>query len=366
MPAEKISISYKCKLSNNLNLDICILFPIGSKNPTRILYFPEEITSTLPITNTLFLGGTISGALYLFNLLGSKPNNLPEMVINSLPEDISPEVIIDSMQESFGSSLLIADYSTELIREKHEGEIVSLRSLHSSKTYTIISADITGNICFWRLNDMSKVDPLNTTDLGVTVFASSTLEFNMRVIHSDGLSDVLIYPKDPNMYIMLADNYVRKGVRYEIGGGGGDAFDVNSKQVLDSHPTAIGLSDEGLFLVGFQCGSLAYIIYIYIYMYIYINRLYAMTYSMPLTIWYNIVSGAIKHIQWNSVYFPNLEQEVNAFVKTTPKIKQKALPNVNLYFKNNVSEFLILDDLSNLYFWNLLKDVKVNMNYLLW
>ncbi len=264
MPSEKLSIGYRCILENNFPLDLCILYPIGSNNPSRILYFPEEITSTLPITNSLLLGGTISGALYLFNLLGSKPQELPQMLENFLDESMDGNNINKEMQEVFESSLLIPDYSTELIRGSHEGSITSLRCFHSSKTYTLISADTTGCICFWRVNDMTKVDALNSTDLGVTVYASSKLEFIMRIINSAAIRDIQIYPKDPNMYLLLTETSVAKGVRYEITGSGMEGLDVNSKQVLDSLPTAIGLSDEGLFLVGFQCGSLAYIYIIYI------------------------------------------------------------------------------------------------------
>ena len=96
-------------------------------------------------------------------------------------------------------------------------------------------------------------------------------------------------------------------------------------------------------------------------------RIYALHYTMPLTVFSQICESAIKEIKWSSVYFNNLQLEVDILNQKKKsdgkenKSKQMTTPQLNNNFKSNINEFYLLDLSNNLHIWNLNKSVNVSI-----
>ena len=87
-------------------------------------------------------------------------------------------------------------------------------------------------------------------------------------------------PRDPNIFYFSSSEGLFKctrsssPIRLDTGGLGS--------------PSALSMSDQDFFLVGFTCGSIA---------------LYDKAYTSPRTIWYNACSSAITQIKWCLLHF---------------------------------------------------------------
>jgi len=114
------------------------------------------------------------------------------------------------------------------------------------------------------------------------------------------------------------------------------------KEMIFTTPTAMSISDEGLFLVGFMNGSIG---------------LYSQHYTIPLTIWQNTCEGKIVIIKWSSVYFEDITKEHMNYQEKEKGASNSAIDFHSMY-KNNLSVFYVIDSQNIFYAWNLNKSVN--------
>jgi len=225
---------------------------------------------------------------------------------------------------------------------------ISVRgSVQNSRHSLIATLDLEGTVSFWRIDPVgSEMDSvqgtieefvigelrlqlLERTDLSSIYYLSESLPIS---IHID--------PRDINAFMIMSGEGLFKNNRILSMDDMCRKFEF--KDMLFTSPTAVAISDEGLFLLGFENGSLG---------------IYSQNYTIPLTVWQNAADCKIVNIKWSSVYFEDIDKEQQKLneAKGDNSMNKKDLPS---RYKNNLSEFYVVDCKGNFHIWNLNKSVN--------
>eukprot|EP00826_Nyctotherus_ovalis_P017736 TRINITY_DN1523_c0_g4_i6.p1 TRINITY_DN1523_c0_g4~~TRINITY_DN1523_c0_g4_i6.p1 ORF type:complete len:270 (+),score=80.65 TRINITY_DN1523_c0_g4_i6:472-1281(+) len=147
-----------------------------------------------------------------------------------------------------------------------------------------------------------------------------------------------IDPKDVNSFIVMAEEKIYRNTRIVTMENMCRKYQF--KELLYARPSAMAISDEGIFLVGFDDGSLG---------------LYSQHYTIPLSIWQNVAEAKIVALKWSSVYFDDISKDAEL---ATQNMKGGDKKDFASSYKNNLLEFYLIDEQGNFQIWNLSKLVN--------
>ena len=231
----------------------------------------------------------------------------------------------------------------------HKAAVTTLSvkgSVLSSRFMVISSLDSTGIVCFWRVDSIVPSSDATITSLEELAIGEFKLQLLERIDLSQQLEETVplsleIDPKDSDSFMIMAEEGIYRNTRIITMDNLYRKYQF--KDLMYARPTALAISDEGIFLVGFDDGSLG---------------LYSQHYTIPLSIWQNIADGKIVCIKWSSVYFDDISKESQDTMK---KVKGSIKRDFPSNYKNNLNEFYLVDEFGNFQIWNLAKLVNVSL-----
>ena len=216
---------------------------------------------------------------------------------------------------------------------------ISVRGSVSNPHYSLIATlDVSGVTCFWRVDAVGSDTTAGSIE--EIVFGEYKLQLleNMDVARLAVPTGIYIDPKDSSAFMVMTEDGLHKNTR--VLGMDDMCRKYEFKDLLYANPTAVAISDEGLFLVGFDNGSIG---------------LYSQNFTIPLTIWQNVAERKIVCIKWSSVYFEDIIREHTQATEGKADAGRKDLPSK---YKNNLIEFYVIDEKGDLQVWNLAKSVN--------
>jgi len=222
---------------------------------------------------------------------------------------------------------------------------ISVRGSVTNPHFALISTlDSNGITCFWRLDSIVPSTNLTLASIEEIVIGKYKLQLLERIdlgLQLLGSVPVCleIDPKDTNSFMIVAEEKIYRNTRIVTMENMYRKYQL--KELLYAKPSAIAISDEGIFLVGFNDGSLG---------------IYSQHYTIPLSIWQNVAEAKIVALRWSSVYFDDISKDAEIATQNTKEGEKKDFASS---YKNNLLEFYLIDELGNFQIWNLSKVVNV-------
>lgn len=312
----------------------------GSKsepNNLGVLFFSEPSTYVI----TLF-------SLLTHNCLGYAVQCEPVATFALLPTENKLAVTANSNGELILHSLRDAGRNDRPLCISYAGHKaavtnLSVRGSVDNPHFALISSlDSTGTTCFWRLDSTANTETMGSIE--EIVIGEYKLQLLERIDLSREFIESVpigleIDPKDVNSFIVMAEEKIYRNTRIVTMENMCRKYQF--KELLYARPSAMAVSDEGIFLVGFDDGSLG---------------LYSQHYTIPLSIWQNVAEAKIVALKWSSVYFDNISKDAELAMQNMKGGDKKDFASS---YKNNLLEFYLIDELSNFQIWNLSKLVNV-------